>query len=233
MSDNSLVSYDRQTVDAPNPIARFAHRSRMRRAIRIVETVTPSSGTVVDFGAGTGRFLHELGKRGGERTLYAFEPFMHVQYPDITRITEMSELQPASVDTLTAFEVCEHLYYHELTAFIGNARRVLKRSGHMVLSVPIMLGPVVGLKEINRMILFRRKSEYSLGEIARATIALPVPRPQNPRPTHKGFDFRQLKRALATVFTIDQEIYSPFARLPWLINSQVFFVATLFNGVES
>jgi hypothetical protein len=42
----------------------------------------------------------------------------------------------------------------EIEAFVSEARRLFRPSGPLIVSVPILLGPVVSLKELNRMILF-------------------------------------------------------------------------------
>jgi hypothetical protein len=41
--------------------------------------------------------------------------------------------------------------------------------------------------------------------------------------SHKGFDFRCLRRKIAEVFVVERELLSPVP-LPWWINSQIFFV---------
>lgn len=62
----------------------------------------------------------------------------------------MAAVPKDSIDVLTAFEVLEHVIDEDLTAFIADARRVLKSSGTLIVSVPIMFGPVVLAKEVSR-----------------------------------------------------------------------------------
>jgi hypothetical protein len=52
-----MVSYDRQTVNSPNPLARFSHRSRVEKSASLVKRHLSEGGVVVDFGAGTGLLL--------------------------------------------------------------------------------------------------------------------------------------------------------------------------------
>jgi hypothetical protein len=52
----------------------------------------------------------------------------------------------------------------------------------------------------------------------------PAPKPENPRVTHKGFNFREIEEELSTIFYINEKLYSPFPFLPWFLNSQLFFV---------
>lgn len=104
---------------------------------------------------------------------------------------------------------------------------MLNGGGTLIISVPVIGGPTLLLKEINRMILFKRKSDYSLKELLLASfLCIPAKKPENPRLTHKGFDFRELEKELATAFYLIDKTYSPFPVLPWYLNSQVFYVCS-------
>ncbi|MEW6639896.1 MAG: methyltransferase domain-containing protein [Pseudomonadota bacterium] len=219
----AAVSYDRQTINSPNPLARFAHRSRMARSVALVEQHLPQRGVVVDFGAGTGRLLSSLGDRRPDAGLFAIEPYMppagdtrlhYVQ--DFAALTE-------SPDVISAFEVCEHLSDIETAQFLWNAREALKTDGRLIVSVPIMVGGALLLKELNRAILFRRGSDYSASELVAGTLGRSVLRPADRGPTHKGFDFRWLRERLSQRFVVEAQILSPLP-LPWWANSQIFFV---------
>lgn len=221
------VPYDRQTINTPNPIARFTHRIRFKTALEITSRHCASGASLVDFGAGTGYFLSLVHGRRPDIKLGAVEPYMLINvndHPYITRVESLRMLPIRSQSIITALEVCEHLYMHELDEFLDETSDILGVNGHLIISVPIMYGLAVVLKEINRMILFRRWPEYSALELVRSVFGRPVMRPVNPKPTHKGFDFRELKRLLKGKYEIQETVYSPFPRLPWWINSQVFFV---------
>ena len=56
------VPYERQTLRHPNPVARFAHRKRHGFALTLASRHVEMGGTVLDFGAGQGSFLYELGR---------------------------------------------------------------------------------------------------------------------------------------------------------------------------
>ena len=45
----ATVAYDRQTMNSPNPIARFAHRARMARSLNMARQLLPQGGAIVDF----------------------------------------------------------------------------------------------------------------------------------------------------------------------------------------
>jgi hypothetical protein len=93
----------------------------------------------------------------------------------------------------------------------------------VTISVPVIGGPPLLLKEANRALLFRRPSDYSARELLAASLAgRPAPRPADIRVTHKGFDFRRLLHTLRERFEVTDTAYTPFPALPWWLNSQVF-----------
>lgn len=51
------VSYEEQTLDHPNPLARYAHRAGLRLALREAAASLPPGGALLDYGAGQGRFF--------------------------------------------------------------------------------------------------------------------------------------------------------------------------------
>jgi 2-polyprenyl-3-methyl-5-hydroxy-6-metoxy-1,4-benzoquinol methylase len=216
-------SYERQTVNSPNPLARFAHRSRVTKSVALAEKYLPQEGVVVDFGAGTGFFLSTLGDRRSDVALYAVEPTM----PPCTdsRIHYVPDLESLRLeaDLISAFEVCEHLTDAQLEQLLSDANQSIKTNGRLIISVPIMIGGALILKELNRSLLFRRASEYSITELLAGVFGRTVQRPTNRGPTHKGFDFRWLRERVREHFSIEAEILSPLP-LPWWANSQIFFV---------
>ncbi|WP_244815964.1 bifunctional 2-polyprenyl-6-hydroxyphenol methylase/3-demethylubiquinol 3-O-methyltransferase UbiG [Caballeronia sp. Lep1P3] len=219
------ISYEEQTVNSGNPLARFAHRSRMSMAIELVTGLCARRGTVADFGAGPGLFLHALGQARPDITLIGHDMFMASAFPEIKYAESLGSVAAKSVDVLTAFEVCEHLYDNELDALLDDAARILKPGGALVISVPIMYGLAVGPKVSNAMIRSRTlKSEYSATELLKAMAGIRVSRPPNPRTTHKGFDFRELRDTVRERFDIDAEKMSPVPHAPWWMSSQYFMV---------
>jgi len=183
-------------------------------------------GAILDFGAGTGLMLRTLGESRLDAELNAIEPFMtHAADSRIRYLNSFEELLGHQVDLITAFEVCEHLTDMELNAFLTCASDHLKPQGHVIISVPIMIGAVLVLKELNHMVLYRKRAEYGLGEFLRNLIGLEIPRPDLRQGTHKGFDFRWLRREINQKFLIEREFYSPLP-LPWCFNSQAFFICS-------
>lgn len=178
----------------------------------------------MDFGAGTGLMLRTLGEVRTDAELIAIEPFMPpAPDPRLHYAPAMAAIAARKVDLVTAFEVCEHLGDDDLDDFLSRTAGLLQLGGFLIVSVPIVIGPVVVLKEINHMILFRRPSELSAGEMARLIFGLPIDRPEDRNTTHKGFDFRWLRHQLLKRFVILKQFYAPLP-LPWWLNSQAFFI---------
>lgn len=216
------VPYSRQTVDSPNPLARFTHRRRISEALGLAERIAPPKARVLDYGCGPGLFLRELGQRRPDLDLVGYDPFPKGSYTDIQLIDNMSSISTRSTRLITALETCEHLTDAELVNFLTEAQRVLSSDGILLISVPIIGGPGLIIKEANQMVLRRRRSHYTIRELASAAfLGRPAPR-GDMKHSHKGFDFKSLHRTTAKYFIIQRGWPSPFPRLPWYANSQMF-----------
>jgi hypothetical protein len=217
-------TYAQMTVDAANPLVRYSHRTRVARSVNSIKRHLGQRGVFVDFGAGTGLLLDSVRQIFPEADLIGVEPYMESQFPDSARyVAGLSDLPDCSANVISGFEVCEHLYDHEINDFLEGCRRVLRSDGHLILSVPIMQGMTVALKELNHLRI-HGATQYSLGDVCRSTFGLSISRPPDPRTTHKGFDFRQFSRKVEGLFKIESRFYSPFAGAPWFLNSQVFLI---------
>lgn len=216
------VAYGRQTLDTANPIARYAHRQRHRLSLDRAAAEVPEGGTVLDYGCGEGAFLNALAGARPDLTLLGYDPGSgHV--PDrYAPVEDMGDVAPATVDLLCCFETLEHLYDPEITSFAADAARVLRPRGLLLVSVPIIGGPPLLLKELNRSIMFRRRSDYRPTELLAASFrGRPAARPDDIRVTHKGFDHRTVLAKLDG-FLVADSTCSPFSGLPWWLNSQAF-----------
>jgi len=218
------VPYEVQTLNHPNPIVRYAHQTRYRNSLHLAARLLPHSGSILDFGAGQGEFLHRLAMQRPDVRLIAFEPFMKLKYPEIESRRTMEEVEPNSIDFYCALETLEHISDEQIERFIAQGKRVCRPRGKIVVSVPIMQGAVLPIKEISRSLLFRRFSDYSVAEMVKGVVGMQVPRANNILWSHKGFDQRHLYDRLRTAFGAEEKFYSPFRNLPWWCNSQAFFV---------
>jgi SAM-dependent methyltransferase len=222
-SATRTVSYAAQTLDTPNPIARYAHRQRYKASFDRVTGEVRDGGTVFDYGCGQGDFLNTLADLRPDLTLIGFDPESGHEAERYTAIDDPATVAPASVDLVCCFETLEHLYDAEIASFLGTADRLLVPGGEILISVPVIGGPTLLLKEANRAVLFRRRSDYAPRELLAAALAgRPAPRPDDIRVTHKGFDFRALLARLGERFEVADVTCSPFPALPCWLNSQVF-----------
>ena len=218
-------SYHHQTYERLNPLARFAHERRYGVSLATAARLLAHGGTVVDFGAGDGAFVHRLGLARPDAQRVAIEPLVPIRYPEIRRVAAFAELDDGSCELVTALEVLEHLEDDDLAKFVAEAGRVLRPGGRLLVTVPVMYGLALPLKELSRMFLLRAPPDARLGEIARATVGLPIARTRWRQWSHAGFDFRALRQRIAACLELAEENYSPFPWLPWWLNSQAIFVA--------
>jgi len=217
------VSYSQQTLDTPNPIARFAHRQRAKLSLDGVVRDAPRGAAVLDYGCGDGAFLNALAARRPDLELLGFDPESNHVPDAYTSIDDVAGVPDRSAALVCCFETLEHLYPAEIDTFVSEAARVAVPGGEVLISVPVIGGPTLLLKEANRALLFRRGTDYSAGELLAASFAgRPAPRPDDIRVTHKGFDFRPLLTRLGCDLHLLDTACSPFPRLPWWLNSQVF-----------
>jgi SAM-dependent methyltransferase len=219
------VEYRQQTLESRNPIARFAHRTRYRHSLDHVARSVRDTGVVLDYGCGDGTFLNALAEQRPDLTLYGFDPESNHQPERYTLINDVDEVDAGSVDMVCCYETLEHLYDKEIAELLDHTTRVLVEGGEVSISVPIIGGPTLLLKELNRVVMFRRRSDYSPGELLRAAfLGQAAPRPDDIRVTHKGFDFRVLAARLQEELTVVERAWSPFGFLPWWGNSQAFYL---------
>ena len=220
-------SYARQTINSPNPIARLAHRNRLKKSIQFVESLFPG-GKILDYGCGRGDFLLQLQSRKGH-TCYGYEPFMEEKVDNVRIYRKINDIkQFAPFDGITLLETIEHLTEHEMDDFIFFAREVLSDRGKILISAPIEIGPALFIKEINRSLLIRFKfPEHRMGELIYAAVfGIAAKRAEDVKISHKGFDFRQAIRSLENKgLKISILGYGPFPIRTWWGNSQVYFYA--------
>ena len=69
------------------------------------------------------------------------------------------------------------------------------------MSVPIMTGPAMLLKELSRSILFRRRSDMTASESLKAAfLGIPARRADDIKTSQRGFDWRLTRQTLLENF---------------------------------
>jgi 2-polyprenyl-3-methyl-5-hydroxy-6-metoxy-1,4-benzoquinol methylase len=226
-------SYDRQTENSPNPLVRFAQRNRYSLAQELIMTLAPQGSVILDYGSGDGRLLERLSRCGRSYVLWGLEPYP-THYParpgsdaGFGVVQTAADLPHDRFNLIGCFEVLEHLRQRDIEQFIDYCHAHLDDRGNIIVSVPVMLGPVLFLKSLNAKYIKRTNWAYSFREAIAAGIFLKNTE-RNPDTRtyldHKGFDFRILRGMLLAHFRLERELYSPFPRLWWGFNSQWFGV---------
>lgn len=223
-----MVSYDRQTLNTPNPIARYAHRNRLARVKSIVTSQTDVH-KVLDYGCGPGAFVKAIQGINGIEAI-GYEPFMKERIDSDSPVFEdISSIEAAGpFDLITIFETVEHLDERELLDFLRLADKLLTEKGRILFSAPIEIGPALFMKELNRCILHKRLPEYSVVELFLSSfLGVAAKRAENIKVSHKGFDFRQTIRFLEEQYgPVTIISYGPLPIGTWYGNSQVYFWLT-------
>ncbi len=227
----SAVPYELQTVDRRNPIARFAHRTRMRKSKKLVDPYLSGSATLVDYGCGQGRFLNDLATdikaTRPDVSLRGYDPYMSAKFDGYEVVSNIDEIAPESVDVVTCLEVYEHLNDDEVLDFIDFSVKVLKPGGKLLVTVPIEIGPVLLVKELSRSVLHRRRPQMPIAELLRGIfLGIPPTRAEDRKSFHTGYDWRVTKETLSKTFTCDATEFSPFPYPSWWGQSQVLMTFT-------
>jgi 2-polyprenyl-3-methyl-5-hydroxy-6-metoxy-1,4-benzoquinol methylase len=182
-------------------------------------------GNVLDFGCGSGYFISKLNEIKTNCAI-GYEPFMdkkerckedlpiYADYADI--------LKNAPYSTITILEVLEHAPLSEMPNIFAKFKEALSPDGAVIVSVPIEIGPVVLLKELNRLLFHKRKCNYKFFElILTAFFFISLQREEQ---EHKGFDFRELIKFIKSQsWKVKILCFSPIPIKCWYGNSQVIF----------
>lgn len=222
-----MSNYDARTINSRNPLARYAHRTRVKKSVGFASAHI-ARGKILDYGCGSGVFVNEMNKLQ-DGVAFGYEPFMAERTKTGLPIyREFEDLKPfGPFATVTLFETLEHLSDTELDEFLQRAADALQPDGQILISAPIEIGPALFLKEFNRFILRMKKPEHGFGEFMKASlIGRPAARAANIKTSHKGFDFRAASRKIeARGWKISILGFSPIPLIGWYGNSQVFLLA--------
>ncbi|TWU00014.1 bifunctional 3-demethylubiquinone-9 3-methyltransferase/ 2-octaprenyl-6-hydroxy phenol methylase [Botrimarina colliarenosi] len=220
-----MSEYDAATINSPNPLARYAHRTRVRRSLELVRGRL-DAGRVLDYGCGSGVLIASLeSERPGSAVGY--EPFMaercQAGLPIFATMDEVRGQGPFG--TVTLFETIEHLSDAELDAFLADCDAVLGPEGAIVVSAPIEVGPALFLKECNRFLLRLKPSEHYPIEFLKASLlGIPARRATELKSSHRGFDFRRAIQSMRQKGWESKILaYGPLPIGTWYGNSQVYF----------
>jgi SAM-dependent methyltransferase len=223
------VDYERQTLDNPNPIARFAHRTRFKLSKQIVYKLVAENSVVLDFGCGHGRFLNEISSENiikqNNCKLLGYDPYLQINFDNFTVVNDSALIPDDSVDIITCLEVIEHLYDDEIDAFLDFATKKLTQTGKILVTVPIMIGPAIFPKEFFRAILHRSWPTIKFIDVVKSGLfGISAPRAIDVKTSHQGFDWRVTKQKISDVFSLKRLYFSPIPGIGWYGNSQAIMI---------
>jgi SAM-dependent methyltransferase len=121
-----------------NNVIELLRRLGDRDRLRFFQAL-PARAKIIEVGAGDGRLLAALRRRGADVTgIEPSEPFataLRLQgLPVIAAAVEQVELEPASVDAVVLWHVLEHL--DDPAETLGQVRRWLHANGSILVAVP-------------------------------------------------------------------------------------------------
>ena len=226
------MNYDKYTHNSKNPFARYAHRSRLSIALSLFKNRT--SLNILDFGCGDGNFLNSLSK---ENRTIGFEPYMPINkiFKNLQIYSEWNQVINTTkehdlFDVVTCFEVMEHFSEERQINNLNKIKEVMKDSGKLIISVPIEKGLMSIIKNIRRISISYsgNKHIYTLYNIICSAVGIKTQSLKKLRNgdkylSHMGFYFDNFEEILTQNFIIKEKRFSPFNRLLFHFNSQVFY----------
>ena len=245
--------YSRKQLFSRNRILQWSHRSRFEMARRMVEPY--AGGRLLDYGCGDATFLaivHDLFPRatGAEIDRARVEECqtrLH-SFPSInfTLTSDLARPEHDGVyDVVLCTEVLEHCLDSAVEAALEDFSRIVSRTGTVIISVPVEIGPSLAVKQIVRSIAawqglgdYEHREKYSFAEFRmmlvaneRSQIERPIysttaePDIEHKYHGHKGFNWRALESKIRRRFQIRKIHFSPDGVGRWFA-SQVWFVCS-------
>ncbi|RAK63267.1 methyltransferase [Hymenobacter edaphi] len=121
-----------------NQVYKVARKFTVRQKVALLAREAPRRGRVLDYGCGTGYFLHAAKEAGWQ--IAGFEPndsarrLAEQNTAQPIAHGELSQFAPASFDVITLWHVLEHIL--DLNATLEQLVTLLKPDGILVIAVP-------------------------------------------------------------------------------------------------
>ena len=139
-----------------------------------------------------------------------------VAFVEITDPSQMRGYADASFDLAASLETLEHLPPALVPDFLDEIARVTR--GHFLASFPNEIGPVFLAKHLLKRLRYGDAEAYTSGEIMAATLGRTG---KIARREHKGFDYRDMIRQIASRFDIVSVKGLPAVGLPPMLSPTV------------
>jgi len=217
-----MSTYADLTYNTKNPLARFSHRKRLKISVSMFSNTNVRS--LLDFGCGDGKFLKEIYIENPKINLLGYEPVMEIDKDNgLNIVSKLSKINQ-KFDCVTCFEVLEHFSAKEQLILLNQIKNYVKKGGVVIISVPIEISFPSLVKNIRRYT--RSKDIKIIKEIGAAFFGNYKGSLRNKKGyifSHIGFSHKRLEVILKNEFSSFSKEYSPFSKLPYHFNSQVFY----------
>lgn len=133
---NQYISHTDKANSLINIIYKLVRSYTLRRKVQLIKKYNKSIGSLLDYGCGTGDFLHEA--RNNDWQAFGYEPDSMArslaQKKNPNSIAESLKSVPDNLDVITAWHVIEHV--SDLRETVKSLIKKLKKDGHMILALP-------------------------------------------------------------------------------------------------
>jgi len=236
------MSYSERLLEHGSFLTRLAHKGRYGRTLDLVSDV--QGAIAIDFGCGDAMILRRAYDRGIVRGGYGIDndPAMRESaagtfagidgFLFVDPGTLAETVAPGSCDLAICTEALEHI--PNPTAILDAICRYCRPGAHVLITVPIEIGPSLVGKQVGRYLAGLRRpyghESYNYRELFSAAVLWNArgfdsshTQPDATRTGHKGFDFREVERELRSRMDIERTMYSPLPLTGPLLNSTVMW----------
>jgi len=237
-SEPDDAGYSHRLLTGGSFLTRRSHRSRMDRSLRLIED--SRFDTAADVGAADGWYLKALLERDVVREGVAIDTDVEAlraaaaqsgPLPLSFVTPDDPSLGPrrGTFDLVTCLETLEHTA--DVSAVLDELVDLARPGGTVLISVPVEVGPSLVVKQAGRWLANRGRSysyeRYTWRELwdAGARWKLDALERQNLF-SHKGFDFREIRKQVDERFAIARTAFSPVPFLGPVLASTVYWLGT-------
>lgn len=136
---SDYISHSNSSKGIINSLYQIARKFTISKKVSLIKSVKPEGKTILDYGCGTGEFLHAI-KKAGWRTK-GIEPnpeariFAKSNYlVEVFEPSEINSFPAKSFDVITLWHVLEHV--HKLDETIDSFKKLLNDNGILLIAVP-------------------------------------------------------------------------------------------------
>lgn len=236
--------YYKKQLACKSSIISWSHRSRFDFALNLAGD---SPGDILDYGCGDGTFLAMIEPRASfacgvdiakDQIQECKERFQGQKVVFQPIDSKMYSIKPEGFDLITCMETLEHCTPPIVEIVLGDLARLVKKTGRVVISVPIEIGPAFMVKKVARgLAAWRGLSDYKYYEkytlINSMRMIFATKKTSLDRPaygpecqkyhSHYGFNWKILEEKIKDRLKIKRKFFTPLGWTRGFLSSQVWF----------